>query len=155
MSTATLNTLLELAREARDKAGQLLASERSTSQQIHAQLELLSGYRREYGQQLQQLTEQGVDLMVLHDYQAFLSSLDQAIKQAHESMETQNHRISHCQHSWQQQQKKMTAYDLLAQRRRAQQRQQETRIENRNNDEISALFSSRVRQQKNPESSSE
>ena len=144
MSQQTLNTLIDLAKEARDKAAQLLASERINSHQIIEQLKLLEAYRREYGEQLQQVAAQGIDLASLQNYQAFLASLDRAVDQARLGLAEQDRKISHCQQNWQQKQKRLSSYDLLQARRNAQEARQEQRREMRRNDEFSAGFAGRA-----------
>lgn len=147
MSQQTLDILIGLAREARDKAAQLLAGERSNSRQIAEQMNLLETYRREYGQQLQQLADQGIDLARLQNYQAFLASLDRAIEQARQGLNDQTRKVNRCQQNWQQEQQRLSSYDLLQERRKAQEALREQRREMLRNDEFSAGFASRARRQ--------
>ncbi len=50
MSNHQIDMLTDLARDARDQAGKLLAQERQTEQQTEAQLASLSRYRVEYAE---------------------------------------------------------------------------------------------------------
>ena len=147
MSKSSLDTLIELASDARNEAAQLLASERNNSQLAAAQLSALEGYRNEYMMQLQTVMDEGLDLATLQNYQAFLASLEKAISQARDGLKYQEQKVVNCQQNWQQEQRKLSSYDMLRLRRKEQLRQQERRQESRANDEISANFMQRTREQ--------
>lgn len=137
MNSRPLETLTELAREARNKAGQLLASERDNQRQLNEQLELLNRYRSEYAEQLEIRMDQGISLASLQDYQNFLASLDHAIDRARESLEAQRRTVGRYQEQWQQRQRSLSSYDTLASRRAADQLTREARAEMRLQDETS------------------
>lgn len=137
MNARPLETLIELAREARNKAGQLLASERDNQRQLNDQLELLKRYRGEYAEQLQVRMDQGIDLASLQDYQTFLASVDHAIARAREGLEAQQRTMIRYQEQWQQRQRRLSSYDTLASRRAAHQLSCEARAELRLQDETS------------------
>ena len=79
MSHNQLDMLTDLARDARDQAGKLLAQERQTQQQTEAQLQSLNRYRVEYAERLQQAMRDGIDPATMYNYQQFLASLDAAL----------------------------------------------------------------------------
>lgn len=136
MSQNTMLMLIDLARTARDKAGQLLASEHQNRQQLSEQLAMLERYRNEYRLQLQSSMERGIDLGTLQNYQHFLGSLDKALGQARASLSSQEQKVGRCRYSLQQEQRKLSAYDLLQDRRKAQVRHEERRKEATSNDEL-------------------
>ncbi|XKE45449.1 flagellar export protein FliJ [Halomonas organivorans] len=136
MSRSALDNLTELAREARDKAGQKLAGERQNAAQIVAQLESLQRYRREYAQQLQAALRQGIDPASMHNYQRFLASLDEALERARQALAEQRQRVERSQRQWQQEQRRLTSYDTLAERRAQAHRRAEQRREQRATDEL-------------------
>ena len=82
MSHNQLDMLTDLARDARDQAGKLLAQERQTQQQTEAQLQSLNRYRVEYAERLQHAMRDGIDPATMYNYQQFLASLDAALVRA-------------------------------------------------------------------------
>lgn len=136
MSRTPLDNLTELAREARDQAGQRLAGERRTAAQIVEQLESLQRYRQEYACKLQAAMREGIDPASMHNYQRFLASLDDALERARQALAAQQQRVDQSQRHWQQEQRKLSSYDTLAERRAKAQRQAEQRREQRANDDL-------------------
>ncbi|WP_163559781.1 flagellar export protein FliJ [Halomonas sp. NO4] len=137
-ATSQLDMLSELARNARDQAGQALAGERQSEQQVNAQLESLTRYRHEYAVRLQQAMRDGIDPASMHNYQQFLASLDAALERARQALEEQRQRVTRRQQQWQQEQQRLSAYDTLSSRREAEQQKQEARREQRFNDEMAS-----------------
>ncbi len=135
-NSSPLDTLIELARGNRDQAGQALAQERQSEQQVAGQLESLNQYRLEYAQQLQQAMREGIDPATMRNYQQFLDSLDTALERARQALEAQQQRVSQRRAQWQQEQRKLSSYDTLASRRQEQQQRREARQELRLNDEL-------------------
>ncbi|RTR04401.1 flagellar export protein FliJ [Halomonas nitroreducens] len=136
MSRTPLDNLTELAREARDQAGQRLAGERRTAAQIIDQLESLQRYRQEYAQKLQAAMRAGIDPASMHNYQRFLASLDDALERARQALAAQQQRVDQSQRHWRQEQRKLSSYDTLAERRAQAQRRAEQRREQRVNDDL-------------------
>lgn len=135
-SASPLHTLIELAREARDKAGQLLAAERHNEAQLLTQLQTLNHYRQEYAGRLQQLLCTGIDPATLHNYQQFLGSLDASISRARQAINQQQQRVTAGQQHWQQQQQRLSSYTTLTQRRSVELQRQVLRHELRQSDEL-------------------
>ncbi|GAA3540252.1 flagellar export protein FliJ [Zobellella aerophila] len=137
MSSPTpLDTLIELAREARDKAGQMLANERRNQAQLATQLQTLNRYRLEYAGRLQQLLHTGIDPATLHNYQQFLGSLDASIARAHQAVNQQHQRVTAGQQHWQQQQQRLSSYTTLTRRRADEHERRAQRNERRQSDEM-------------------
>lgn len=137
-ATSQLAMLGDLARDARDQAGQLLAGERMSERQVAAQLEALSRYRLEYAERLQLAMRDGIDPASMHNYQQFLASLDAALQRARDALDSQQQRVQQSQQHWQQEQKRLSAYDTLSTRRNAELQKYEARREQRNSDEMAA-----------------
>ncbi|MBW6391419.1 flagellar export protein FliJ [Billgrantia antri] len=131
-----LAMLSELARDARNQAGRLLAGERQSERQVAAQLESLNRYRLEYAERLQQAMREGIDPASMHNYQQFLASLDAALQRARKALDAQQQRVEQTQQQWQQEQKRLSAYDTLVSRRDAERQRQEDRREQRISDEM-------------------
>jgi len=136
MNQTPLDTLIGLVRDARDGAARLLAGERHSERQLAEQLAMLEQYRNEYWERLHEHMRGGMDAVRLQDYQGFLASLDNAIVQATKAIGEQKQRVSLRQQQWQQEQRRLTSYDALSQRRHAALRLQEARCEQRRNDEF-------------------
>ncbi|NIC04315.1 flagellar export protein FliJ [Billgrantia bachuensis] len=137
-ASSQLAMLSDLARDARDQAGQLLAGERQNERQVASQLESLNRYRLEYAERLQQAMREGIDPASMHNYQQFLASLDAALQRARQALDAQQQRVQQSQQQWQQEQKRLSAYDTLVSRRDVERQRQEERREQRINDEMSA-----------------
>ncbi|GHE21065.1 flagellar export protein FliJ [Halomonas urumqiensis] len=131
-----LDTLTDLARDARDQAGQTLASERLNERQVAGQLESLGRYRLEYAQRLQQAMRDGIDPATMRNYQRFLDSLDDALARARQALGAQQQRVGQSQSHWQQQQRKLSSYDTLVSRRAMQQSLKAERQELRASDDL-------------------
>lgn len=135
-ASSPLDTLLGLARDARDQAGQHLAGNLGVEQQVRQQLESLESYRQEYASRLSEAMCQGVDPATLHNTQRFLASLDQALANAHRALAEQQQKVQQAQRHWQQEQQRVCAYDTLAERRAAAATRQAARHEQRTTDDL-------------------
>jgi flagellar FliJ protein len=135
-STTPLDTLTELAREARDQAGQILANERNNERTVAQQLESLGTYRQEYAQRLQRAMCQGIDPATMHNYQQFLGALDDALARAHQALIDQQQRVTKTQKQWQSKQCKLSSYETLTARRLLQEQLAAARREQRLSDEF-------------------
>lgn len=134
-ANSSMETLIGLARDARDQVGQALARERSNERHVVEQLESLGRYRLEYAQRLQQAMYRGIDPATLHNYQQFLNSLDDALARARQALDAQQKRIDQTQQQWQSEQRKLSSYDTLVSRRNQQARLADARREQRASDE--------------------
>ncbi|GGW70105.1 flagellar export protein FliJ [Halomonas sp. 141] len=136
MSNHQIDMLTDLARDARDQAGKLLAQERQTEQQTEAQLASLSRYRVEYAERLQQAMREGIDPATMYNYQQFLASLDAALSRARQALAAQQKRVQQSQQNWQQEQRRLSSYDTLASRRLLEEHRRQARHEQKANDEL-------------------
>ncbi|QFU00130.1 Flagellar FliJ protein [Halomonas sp. THAF5a] len=132
----SLDTLVELAREARDQAGQTLAGEQRTASQVGQQLESLNRYRQEYADKLNAAMRDGIDPATMRNYQQFLASLDDALVRARQALAAQQQRVERTRQQWQQQQQRLSSYDTLAERREAVRRRDEQRREQHVSDDL-------------------
>ncbi|MBK5929792.1 flagellar export protein FliJ [Halochromatium salexigens] len=135
-ASTPLDTLTELAREARDQAGQILANERNNERAVAQQLESLGNYRQEYAQRLQQAMCQGIDPATMRNYQQFLSALDDALERARQALTAQQQRVTNTQKQWQNKQCKLSSYETLTARRVLQEQLAAARQEQRLSDEF-------------------
>lgn len=131
-----LDTLTDLAREARDQAGQALASERNNERMVAQQLASLGTYRSEYAQRLQKAMCEGIDPATMQNYQQFLSALDDALARAKQALAAQQQRVLKTQKQWQNEQSRLSSYNTLSARRALREQVAENRREQRLNDEF-------------------
>ncbi len=135
MSSRTLATLIEMAREARDQAAQLLANDMRSGHELASRIEILQRYRNEYNTRLVDAMTKGIDLATLRDYQGFLASLDGAIANAQGKLTRQREKESQSRQQWIDQQRQVSSFDTLANRRALIKMREEQRLELRLNDE--------------------
>jgi len=135
-SNKPLDTLIDLARDSRDQAGQALAGEQRNAQQVAEQLSALSGYRQEYADKLNAAMRDGIDPATMRNYQQFLSSLDEALERARRAVAAQEQRVDRTRQHWQQEQRKLSSYDTLAERRAKEQKRKEQRREQNISDDL-------------------
>lgn len=131
-----LDTLIDLARRARDSAGQKLAGARQTELQLRQQLQQLEEYRLDYVLKLQAALKSGTSLATVNDYRRFISSLDDALAHAQKELTNRQQLVSERQQALQSEQRRLKSYDTLVSRREKEVVRQEERRELRQNDEI-------------------
>lgn len=132
----TLDTLLELARSACDRAGDTLRQERRDAQQIEARIGALEQYRQEYLERLQQAMARGIDPVLVDNYRRFLASLDSALEGARSALAAQHEKVEGGIRHWHNARRRVASYDTLASRRVLQQAVLEQRAELRASDEL-------------------
>lgn len=136
--STTLDTLLELARSARDRAGDTLRQERRSAQQIEARIGALEQYREEYLERLQQAMARGIDPVLVDNYRRFLASLDSALDGARSALAAQHEKVEGEIRHWHNARRRVASYDTLTARRGLQQSVLEQRAELRASDEQAA-----------------
>jgi len=137
MSQASpLETLISLTREKRDTASQRLVALRRARQDAQTQLETLQRYRQEYREKLQTAMQHGIGPDSWRNYEQFLRSLDAAIERARQSLGERERQLGQGQQHWQQEQRRLSAYDTLETRRQQREQQREQKREQRQNDEM-------------------
>lgn len=145
-ATATpLNTLIDLARSARDTAGQQLAGARQTEMQLHQQVQQLKEYRLEYVHKLQTTLKNGTSLATVNDYRRFITSLDDAIAHAQTELASRKQVVIDRQQALQLEQRRLKSFDTLVSRREQEALRQEERRELRQTDEINTNTYARQR----------
>ncbi len=132
--------LMNLARNAAQKAGKelyLLAHERQRAQ---AQLTLLHDYRLDYARRLQQAVQIGLPASSLKNFRQFIATLDAAISQQSHVVARQKTQVREKRQYWQTRKRRLSAFEALETRARSRQREQENRSEQIVNDEMSSCM---------------
>jgi len=137
-ATSTLDTLIELGQKALDEAGSRLADSRQSEQQAQQFLDTLNQYHLDYRREMQRQMQSGMDALTLTNYRAFLGSLDKAIVQAKEAVESSTRSVDLNQENWRNQHHKLNAYETLNSRREQVEQTKQGRAEQRMSDEFSA-----------------
>jgi flagellar FliJ protein len=133
-----MDTLIDLAKEAVDEATRDLGRLQIEYSQGERQLDLLHGYRQDYLNRLQESMRAGMAAADCHNYQRFITTLDEAIAQQTQIMQTLTSNLARGRLHWQQQQRKLSAFETLAERRENTARIAQNRREQRNSDEYAA-----------------
>lgn len=144
-ATTPLDTLIGLARSARDSAGQQLAGARQTELQLRQQVQQLESYRLEYVRKLQTTLKSGTSLATVNDYRRFIASLDDAIVRAQTELANRQLVVTERQQALQHEQRRLKSYDTLVSRREQTLLRQEERRELRHTDEINTNTYARQR----------
>lgn len=136
----SLQTVLELMQIRADDAtlrlAQLIANERDANNK----LEMLQQYRDEYATRFKQAAQNGIPPRQWHNYQEFINRLDEAIDAQRQAVAMQAKHTADGQSHWQQQRKKLKAFDTLSDRHFASEEAQEVRREQKTQDEFAARF---------------
>lgn len=139
MSTSsTLDVLIGLTQEALEAVGRNLAGHRRNQQQAQAQLDTLVQYQQEYRRGLMQAMQTGIAPASLHNYRAFLATLDGAVERAGQTLAAQRQQVDSSQRQWQEQRRRLNSFETLVERRSQLVQLRENRAEQRRGDELSA-----------------
>ena len=134
----SLQTVLDLMQIRTDDAtrhlAQLIASERDAK----AKLEMLQHYRDEYATRFRESAQNGLSQREWQNFQQFLNRLDEAIDMQRKMVATQTRHTAAGQVAWQQQKKKLMAFDTLSDRHFARESAREMKREQKIQDEFAA-----------------
>ena len=136
----SLQTVLELMQIRADDAtlrlAQLIANERDAN----SKLGMLQQYRDEYAMRFRQAAQNGISPREWHNYQEFINRLEEAIDAQRQAVAMQARHTADGQSHWQQQRKKLKAFDTLSDRHFASEEAREVRREQKTQDEFAARF---------------
>jgi flagellar FliJ protein len=134
----SLQTVLELmqarADEATNRLARLIANERDAKNK----LQMLQQYRDEYAARFQLAAQNGLTPAEWHNYQEFLSRLDAAIEAQSQAVNQEIRNTANGQQDWQQQRKKLKAFDTLSERHFASEEAIQNRRDQKTQDEFAA-----------------
>src|SRR5690606_35152695 len=136
--TATLNMLVDLARNDTDEAARQLALLNKARRDAEQQLQALHSYRQDYAERLQRESKSGLTASNYHNFRQFIATLDEAISQQNRILEQMDSRLQKGLDSWQAEKRRLSSFETLQTRQLQQQAVHEARREQRMNDEISA-----------------
>ncbi len=133
-----LQTVLDLMQIRADEATRDLARLISIEKDAKAKLEMLQQYRDEYAARFRESAQKGLTQREWHNFQQFLNRLDEAIDLQRKTVATQTRNTAAGQSQWQQQRKKLKAFDTLSDRHFASENAREMKKEQKVQDEFAA-----------------
>ena len=132
-----MNVLREQAEQALDDAVHHLGRMRQAHASAVEQREKLETFQQEYREQLQcSLGGQGIGIISLINYGAFIESLGQAVKQQSGHVDTCQQQVDQALMNWTQDKKKLSAFTTLKERAKSRAALQANRLDQKLMDEF-------------------
>jgi flagellar FliJ protein len=131
-----LQTVLELMQDRADEATRKLARLIANEKDAKARLELLLGYHEEYSGRFREAAKNGLTQREWQNFQQFLGRLDEAILHQRGVVATQVKNTAAGQAAWQEQRKKLKAFDTLSARHFASENAKEEKRQQKLQDEF-------------------
>jgi flagellar FliJ protein len=136
MKPFPLESILELMQTRMDEATNRLARLIANEKNEKDKLELLDHYRGEYAARFHEASRNGLSPNEWKNYREFLDRLDDAIASQKKVVQQQIQNTRRGQEEWKEQQKKLKAFDTLAERHKAKEQLRESRLEQKLQDEF-------------------
>ena len=134
----SLQTVLDLMQTRADEATRRLARLIANEQGARSKLALLQQYRDEYAARFQAAAQKGISPREWSNYQEFLSRLDEAIAAQTQAVCQEARNTADGQAHWQQQRKKLKAFDTLSERHFSNEAMRQQKSEQKTQDEYAA-----------------
>ena len=134
-STQQLETLIDLARRETDDAAKRLGAALKAVADAEEKLNMLVGYRDEYGRRFDASQQQGITPMAYRNFQAFMEKLDTAIKGQQEVVRHSKARGDKEKQAWQEAERKRMSFSTLRDRAQAQELKKEAKRDQKAMDE--------------------
>jgi len=138
INPSTLETLINLAAEAVEKAAVVLGRTMKAGAEAEQRLALLLQYRDDYVGRFQQSREAGLSVLDYRNYQNFIYKLDEAIIGQQEIVRQAQERIDEARAAWQECEKKRASYETLQTREKMRQIKKENKREQKEADEFNS-----------------
>jgi flagellar FliJ protein len=130
-----IQTLIDLAQDDLDAATKHLGRVQRERTDVETQLNALLQYRDEYLARFTQSAQAGMQAGNSRNFQAFIDTLDTAIVQQRELLDSATARVETAKPEWQHRKRKLGSYEILKARGVAAQALQTARREQRDSDE--------------------
>ena len=134
----SLQTVLELMQVRADDATQRLARLIANERDAKNKHDMLQQYRDEYAARFRQSAQNGMAQREWHNYQEFLNRLDEAINAQRQAVAQQAKNTVAGQKNWQEQRKKLKAFDTLSERHFSAENAKEQKRDQKIQDEFAA-----------------
>ncbi|HEY1151002.1 MAG TPA: flagellar export protein FliJ [Pseudoduganella sp.] len=119
-STQQLETLIDLAQRETDDCAKRLGAALKAVNDAEEKLNMLIGYRDEYGRRFDASQQAGITPMAYRNFQAFMEKLDSAIQGQQEVLRHAQSRGEMDKKQWQDAERKRMSYSTLRERAEAQ-----------------------------------
>lgn len=133
-----LQPVMDIAREGVDAATLALGQAMQRAIDADKQLKTLLEYREEYQSRFLTTVTTGIDPAAWHNFHLFMQKLDAGIDQARSHADGAREAAKKAQTHWQEQQRKLKAYNVLAERHDKEQQVHAAKREQRESDERAA-----------------
>ncbi|NML32040.1 flagellar export protein FliJ [Paraburkholderia antibiotica] len=133
-----IKTLIGLAQDDVDAAAQRLGRAQRERNDVAAQLDALVQYRDEYHARFTESAQSGMPAGNMRNFQAFIDTLDAAIEQQRNLLNSATARVEAAKPDWQRQKQKLGSYEVLQARGEAAEAKVTARREQRDADEYAA-----------------
>lgn len=134
-STQQLETLIDLARRETDDAAKRLGAALKAVADAEEKLNMLVGYRDEYGRRFDASQQQGITPLAYRNFQAFMEKLDTAIKGQEDVLRHTKVRGDQEKQAWQDAERKRMSFSTLRDRAHAQELKKEAKRDQKAMDE--------------------
>lgn len=133
-----LQPVMDIAREGADAATLRLGQAMQRAMDADKQLKTLLEYREEYQSRFLSTVTTGIHSGAWHNFHLFMGKLDAGIDQARAQADAARDAAKRAQEHWQEQQRKLKAYGVLAERHDKEQQMHSAKREQRESDEHAA-----------------
>ena len=151
MKPFSLQPLVHLAQQKNDAATKKLGQLNQQHQTAQQKLDALQQYRRDYQVKFQEEAKNGMAPADMRNFQDFIGRLDQAIQQQTAVIEKTKAGVQTGRSELMDATRKMKSFDTLAQRHADAEKKQETKSEQRIQDEHTGRFAAYRTAEKNGE----
>ena len=139
MSTPfSLQPVMDLARNGADAAAVRLGQAVQRLMDADRKLKTLLDYREEYQAKFRESVMRGIEAAEWRNFQLFLARLDAGIEAARAQAESARNAARRAQDEWQEQQQRLKAYGVLAERHERAEATKDARREQRESDDRAA-----------------
>lgn len=133
-----LQPILELMQTRADDATRRLATLIAAEQDARSKLQMLQEYRDEYANRFRAAAQNGLAQREWRNYQEFLDRLDEAVGHQRDAVRRQEQQTAAGQNDWQQQRKKLKAFETLSHRHNVNETAREQKRDQKVQDEFAA-----------------
>lgn len=133
-----LQPILELMQTRADDATRRLATLIAAEQDARSKLQMLQEYRDEYAGRFRAAAQNGLGQREWRNYQEFLDRLDEAVGHQRDAVRRQEQQTAAGQSDWQQQRKKLKAFETLSHRHNVSEMARDQKRDQKVQDEFAA-----------------
>lgn len=130
-----LEPVAQVARDAVDGATRRLGEATTRLAEADRKLAMLIEYREEYQARFRDAVAAGMDSAGWRNFHAFMDKLEAAIETGRRQVALAQEAAAQAQAQWQEAQRRLKAYDVLAERHERSEAKREARVEQRRTDE--------------------